>query len=71
MHDDTRLKIYETHRAEGEGTPGTVLDADGPLLVACGEGAVEVLTLQQPGRQRLDAADFLNGYALDTGDRLG
>jgi len=40
-------------------------------VVACGTGAVEVLTLQQPGRKRLDAEDFLNGYALSAGDRLG
>jgi len=39
--------------------------------VACGTGAVEGVVLQQPGRQRLDAADFLNGYDLSEGDRLG
>jgi methionyl-tRNA formyltransferase len=32
---------------------------------------VEIVTIQQPGRQRLDAADFLNGYPLAPGDRLG
>ena len=70
MHDDTRLKVYETRRAQGEGAPGTVLDADKRLLVACGDGAVEVLTIQQPGHQKLDATDFLNGYDLAEGDRL-
>jgi methionyl-tRNA formyltransferase len=70
MHGDTRLKIYETRRASGEGAPGTVLDADKRLLVACGDGAVEVLTIQQPGHQKLDATDFLNGYDLAEGDRL-
>jgi methionyl-tRNA formyltransferase (EC 2.1.2.9) len=71
LHDDTRLKLYRTRRAEGTGTPGEVLDADGRLLVACGSGAVEVVVLQQPGRKRLDATDFLNGYSLSEGDRLG
>ena len=70
MHDDTRLKVYETRRAQGEGAPGTVLDADKRLLVACGDGAVEVLTIQQPGHQKLDAMDFLNGYDLAEGGRL-
>jgi methionyl-tRNA formyltransferase len=70
MHDDTRLKVYETRRAQGEGAPGTVLDADKRLLVACGDGAVEVLTIQQPGHQKLDATDFLNGYDLAEGGRL-
>jgi len=71
MHDDTRLKLYETRRAEGDGAPGEVIEADGRLLVACGQDAVEVVTIQQPGRKRLDARDFLNGYNLDVGDRLG
>ena len=71
MHDDTRLKIYRSRRAEGDGAPGTVLEADDRLLVACGEGAVEIVRLQQPGKQRLDARDFLNGYSLAPGDRLG
>ena len=71
LHDGTRLKLYRTRRAEGTGTSGEVIEADGRLVVACGTGAVEVLTLQQPGRNRLDADDFLNGYALPEGDRLG
>ena len=71
MHDDTRLKIYRSRRAEGDGPPGTVLEADDRLLVACGREAVEIVRLQQPGKQRLDARDFLNGYSLAPGDRLG
>jgi len=71
MHEDTRLKLYRTRRADGSGAPGEVIEADNRLVVACGTGAVEVLTLQQPGRKRLDAEDFLNGYALSAGDRLG
>ena len=70
-HENTRLKLYRTRRAEGTGAPGEVLEADDRLRVACGRGAVDVLRLQQPGRQRLDAVDFLNGYALAEGDRLG
>lgn len=68
VHDDTRLKVYRTRRADGDGAPGTVLDADDRLVVACGTGAVEIQTIQQPGKRRLDAPDFLNGYPLETGD---
>lgn len=71
MHGDTRLKLYRSRRTEGEGAPGEVLKANEELVVACGRGAVEVVTLQQPGKQRLDAKDFLNGYRLDEGHRLG
>jgi len=71
MHDDTRLKIYRTRRATGEGPPGSVLEADDRLLVACGDDAVEIVTIQRPGKSRLDAPDFLNGYPLAPGDRFG
>ncbi|MFB6099072.1 MAG: methionyl-tRNA formyltransferase, partial [Salinibacter sp.] len=71
MHEDTRLKVYRSRRTGGTGAPGEVVEADDRLVVACGADAVEVLTLQQPGRKRLDAADFLNGYELPEGDRLG
>jgi methionyl-tRNA formyltransferase len=69
-HEGTRLKIYRSRRTEGRGTPGTVLQADDRLVVACGTGAVEIVTVQQPGKRRLHASDFLNGYSLATGDRF-
>jgi methionyl-tRNA formyltransferase len=69
-HDGTRLKIYRSRRAEGNGAPGTVLEADERIVVACGADAVEVVTIQQPGRTRLNATDFLNGYDLHPGDRF-
>jgi len=71
LHDGTRLKIYRSRRAEGRGAPGTVLTADDRLVVACSEAAVEIVSIQQPGRQRMDAAAFLNGYDLAVGDRFG
>lgn len=70
-HGYTLLKLYRTRRAEGGGEPGEILEADNHLVVACGEGAVEILELQQEGRRRLAAVDFLRGYPLSTGDRLG
>ena len=72
MHDGTRLKVYRSRKAaSGRGAPGDVLAADDVLTVACGEGAVHLDTVQQPGKRRLPAADFLNGYPLAPGDRLG
>lgn len=71
VHGGTRLKLYRSRRAEGDGAPGEVIRADDRLVVACGSGAVEIVTVQQPGRQRLEAGDFLNGYLLREGDRLG
>lgn len=71
MHEETRLKLYRTRRTEGEGKPGEVVDTDDRFVVACGSGAVEVVRIQRPGGERLNAMDFLNGYPLSPGDRLG
>jgi len=42
------------------------------LLVGCGEGtAVELLELQLEGKKRTSAADFIRGYRLQPGEKLG
>ena len=75
MHGDTQLKVYRSKvAAPSEGgtspAPGSVLETGPPLRIACGSGAVELLEVQQQGRRKLSARDFLNGYDLAPGDRL-
>lgn len=76
LHGDTRLKIYRSHLLDDEAeaahdaAPGTVLSTDGVVHVACGTGAVALDVLQQPGKQRLDAEAFVNGYPMSPGDVL-
>ncbi len=66
-HGSTRFKIYRTRLCKGSGRPGEVLEAGAALRVACGDGAIEILELQQAGHRRMAAAELLNGYALKTG----
>ena len=68
-HDGTFLKLYRTRPTTDRGEPGVVIDAE-RFVVGCGEGAVELLELQQEGRKRTSAADFLRGYDIKRGDRL-
>jgi methionyl-tRNA formyltransferase len=51
--------------------PGTVLEAGSRVVVACGEGAVAVATLQAEGRKALDAADFVRGERVVSGETWG
>ena len=44
--------------------------SDGEILVATGDGSVEVLRAQLEGKKELGAADLLNGRALGEGDCL-
>lgn len=64
-----RVKVLSTEPAEGQGTPGLVLDDR--LTVACGTGAVRLLRLQRAGRDPLPALEFLRGFALPKGTPLG
>ena len=65
------IKIWRASETAGSGTPGAVLQADGQqLVVACGEGALALTLLQKPGSKRLQARDFLQGFALVAGNQL-
>lgn len=69
---DVALKIWRARVAPGRGEPGTVLQADAEgLRIACGEAAVDVLELQRPGGRRLQTREFLRGFDLRPGERLG
>lgn len=66
-----RIRVMKAALANGEARPGEVLQAaEGHLLVACGEGALELLELQRQGKAALAAADFLRGFALPPGTQL-
>lgn len=63
------LKIHETRVAAGSGAPGTLLCAD-PVTVACGEGVLQLVTVQPEGKPRMAAEAWLRGARLPQGARL-
>lgn len=50
-------------------TPGTVLQIQ-PLLVACGDGVLDIRELQMPGGKRQTAQQFVQGQHVQVGDRF-
>ncbi|MCL4874433.1 methionyl-tRNA formyltransferase [bacterium] len=69
------LKIHRGVAKESSalaGEPGTVLDAgrDG-IFVACGKGAFLITELQPENKKRMSAAEFVAGYRISKGERLG
>ena len=64
-HDGARIKVLSVAAAEGQGAPGEVLDD--ALTVACGEGALRLVTVQRAGKAALAAADFLRGRPVVAG----
>ncbi|HUJ93708.1 MAG TPA: methionyl-tRNA formyltransferase [Terriglobales bacterium] len=52
--------------------PGELLVEAGNLLVGCGEdSALDLAELQPEGKKRMLAADFINGYRPQPGEKLG
>ncbi len=65
-----RLKILGSRVTEGRGIPGSVLQSDGRLVIACQTGAISVTHLQAPGQRVLGVQDFLNGHPIPLRFRL-
>ena len=61
-----RFKIHSTAVVEGSGTPGQILGLTKTgLKIACGQGAVEVISLQAEGGKRMNAPDYFRGHPLE------
>lgn len=68
------LKITKQKPTVGRGTPGEVIatdsKGDGSFTVACGEGAMRVLSVVFEGKGRMSAGDFVRGRRVSVGDIL-
>lgn len=66
MLDEQRIKCWSARIAAAvDAPPGTVIAAgrDG-ITVACGEGALVLLTVQRPGKRPVSAAEFATHFEL-------
>ncbi len=64
----TKFKLHTTAVVDTDHgkAPGTLLALTGTgLLVACGEGAVEIRVLQAEGGKRMAAPDYFRGHRLE------
>jgi len=68
------IHIWRARPAERApaGPPGALQVAEGRLWASCGEQSVlEILELQQEGRKRMSAGEFLRGARLSENERFG
>ena len=65
-----RLKVYESRLVSRNGQPGEILDTK-RFIVACKEGAVELVSVQYEGGRRMDGDAFLRGRPPVPGEKLG
>lgn len=73
---NNRIKVFRARPvgtpSDGTAPPGTVLEAEKDrLVVACGEGALALLELQNASGSRLPVGEFLRGCHIAAGDVFG
>ena len=60
------FKVHETRIVPGSGKPGEILGLTKTgLVIACGQGAVEIRVLQAQGGKRMAAPDYFRGHPLE------
>ncbi|MGO1119077.1 methionyl-tRNA formyltransferase [Rhodovibrionaceae bacterium A322] len=63
-----RIKVLEAELLSGQGSAGQVLDDQ--LTVACGEGALRLVTVQRAGKAPMKSDALLRGFAIPAGSVL-
>lgn len=73
VFENTRFKLWETAvSGKTDNTPGTVIESNGKLVVACGENtSIELLKIQPEGKNKMSASDYLRGHKIEVGSVMG
>lgn len=64
-----RIKVLRAVAVDGSGAPGTVLDDR--LTIACTSGAVRLTEVQRAGKKPVSANEFLRGFRITAGQKIG
>jgi methionyl-tRNA formyltransferase len=64
-----RIKVHQCELADGRGAPGEVID--GELTIACGEGAIRLVSLQREGKSAMGIKEFQRGFSVPKGVVVG
>ena len=69
-HNGTIIKIWQAQVCpERHGKPGEVLSVDkNGIVIACNQGAIRATVLQRPGKPKMPAQSFLQGYNVTAGE---
>ena len=64
------VKIWRARVMDASGVPGSILEGQDELAIACGSQALAVSELQRAGGRRVSTAEFLRGHRLPPGARF-
>jgi methionyl-tRNA formyltransferase len=62
------LKLTDVRIASGSGRPRAILSLDEDVVIACGDGALRVVTMQRPGKPRGAAGAIARGLGWKVGE---
>lgn len=73
FYHDEELRIWESelYPENQHPTPGTILKSNKELLIQTQQGIIAIKKLQRRGKKPLLIKDFLAGFPLKVGERLG
>jgi methionyl-tRNA formyltransferase len=69
-HEGKEVKLFVGRALPGGGTPGEVTEAAARLVIAAGEGLVEIAEVQPAGKERMPAGDWVRGRGTAVGRRF-
>lgn len=70
FYNKAAIKIFRLDIEDENGAPGQIRTDGKKLVVYCGSGAVSIAQLQMQNKNKLDAAQFLNGTKIKSGERF-
>jgi len=72
MLDGKMFRIHEAapHDEDSKHPPGSVVESDNHITVACGKGVLFLIEVQIEGKKRMSATDFLRGHKIKKGTKL-
>ncbi len=75
MFGRTLIRVYRTSlktpEVQSGVNPGSVVRCDNELILQTSDGAISILEIQQEGRRRMPAQEFLRGFEIREGDLFG
>lgn len=69
MFGDKKVKVIKTKKVDAKGKAGEIISTK-PLVVACGEGALELVAVQPEGSKAMDGTAWSLGRRFVKGDML-
>ena len=63
-----RVKFWRVNLNNKSGTPGEILQIDPGLIIACEKNSVEIIEVQNEGKNKISGLEWANGMRLNVGD---